>query len=52
MICCVVVVTQNLLLIFDKVKYEISITILHSFIVSATAYLLYIGRLPFTAKAA
>lgn len=45
-ICCVLVVTQNLLLIFEKIKYEISITILHTFLISIVAYLLYIGYLP------
>ena len=45
-VCCVMIVVQNLLLIFDKLKYSISVTIVHTFIVSITAYLLYVGYLP------
>lgn len=46
MVCCVLIVIQNLLLLFDRIKYQISVTIVHSLIVSAVAYLLYLGKLP------
>ena len=45
-VCCVMIVCQNLMLIFEKIKYEISVTIIHSFIVAIVAYLLYVGYLP------
>lgn len=46
-VSCILVVSQNLLLIFDRIKYEISVTILHSFIVAIVSYLLYVEFLPF-----
>jgi hypothetical protein len=46
-ICCILIVTQNLLLIFDKIKYEISVTIWHTFMIAILSYLLYGGYFPF-----
>jgi hypothetical protein len=46
-ICCILIVTQNLLLIFDKIKYEISVTLWHTFTIAALSYLLYSGYIPF-----
>jgi len=45
-VCCVLIVVQNLLLIFDRLKYSMCVTIVHTFIASVTAYLLYVGYLP------
>ena len=45
-VCCVMIVVQNLLLIFDRLKYSVSVTIIHTFVVSIAAYLLYVGYLP------
>lgn len=39
--CCILIVTQNLFLIFESIKYEVGVTIVHTFIVSITAYVLY-----------
>ena len=47
MSCCLLIVTQNLLLMLEKIKYQISVMIWHSFAVAALSYLLYEGYSPF-----
>ena len=46
-VCSVMIVVQNLLFVFERVKYEASVTIVHTFIVSVLCYLFYVGYLPF-----